>query len=115
MRPIRYILDLPWWAGLAIFLVGNLVVPHYYLIGMPITLFGAWTFSKLLRYDDSDEIGFALVGLPLFFVVMLIPDRYAFETPYVDLLNHITPKVNYAIRASLGMMVSLIAFRGVRR
>ena len=115
MRPIRYILDLPWWIGLAIFLAGNAIVPHLYLIGMPIAIFGAWTFSKLMKYDDWNEIGFAIIGFPLFFLVMLIPDRFAFETPYIDLLNHISPKVNFAVRAALGIMMALVAFRGVRR
>lgn len=115
MRPIRYILDLPWWVGLAIFLAGNAIVPHLYLIGMPMALFGAWTFSKLMKHDDLDEIGFAIIGFPLFFLVMLIPDRFTFETSYIDLLNHISPKVNFAVRAALGIMMALVAFRGVRR
>ncbi len=115
MRPIRYLLDLPWWAGLAIFLAGNLIVPHFYIVGMPICLFGAWTYSKLMKFDDNPAIGYPLFGLPLFFLAMVIPNRFAFETPYVDLLNHITPTVNYAIRAALGMMTSLFACCGLRR
>lgn len=44
MRPIRYILDLPWWVGLAIFMAGNWLVPYSYIAGVPICLFWAWTF-----------------------------------------------------------------------
>jgi hypothetical protein len=51
MRPIRYLLDLPWWAGLLIFLGGNWLTPNLYPAGMPVALFGAWTFSKLLLSD----------------------------------------------------------------
>lgn len=115
MRTIRYILDLPWWAGLAIFLAGNFMVPHVYLLGMPVALFGVWTFSKLMKYHDQPAIGFVLFGLPIFFLVMLIPDRFSFETPYVDLLNHITPRVNSVLRAALGIMTGLFTCCGFRR
>ena len=115
MRPIRYILDLPWWVGLPIFLAGNTIAPHIYLIGMPIALFGAWTFSKLMKFADDPRIGCAIIGFPLFFLAMLIPDRFSLHTPYIDLLNHIAPKVNFTIRAALGMMIALIAFCGIRR
>lgn len=115
MRPLRYLLDLPWWAGLLIFLVGNGFTPQFYAVGMPVALFGAWTFSKLMRYDDHGEIGFAIVGFPLFFLAMLIPACFDFETPVVDLLNHLSPTVTYALRGAFGMGVALLAFQGIRR
>lgn len=115
MRPIRYLLDLPWWAGLLIFLGGNWLTPHLYFAGMPVALFGAWTFSKLLHYDDDPFIAAAIVGVPLFFLVMLIPGRFSFETPIVNLLNHLNSTVTYALRAALGMSSALVAFQGIRK
>jgi len=115
LRPIRYITDLPWWVGLILFLIGNIIVPDHYLVGMPMCLFGAWTFSKLIKYDDYHEVGAAFIGFPVFFLVMLIPDQFTLETPVIDLLNEIPQKVNFTIRAALGMLISLIAFQGVRR
>jgi hypothetical protein len=115
MRPVRYVLDLPWWVGLVIYLAGNAIVPHFYLIGMPIALFGLWTFSKLMKFDHDAAVGFVIFGLPVFLIVMLIPDRFTFETAYINLLNHITPKVNSVLRASLGIMTGLITCCGIRR
>ncbi len=115
MRPIRYLLDLPWWIGLLIFLLGNLLVGHWYIIGLPVCLFGAWTFSKLLTPEDSPEIGCAIVGFPLFFLVMLIPHQFAFETSWASWMNGASPKFLFGIRAALGIGVGFIAFRGVRR
>lgn len=115
MRPIRYILDLPWWIGLIIFLLGNLIVGHYYIVGMPVCLFGAWTFSKLLAPEDYPEVGFAIVGFPLFFLVMLIPYQVAFEAPWGSWLNGVSSKILFGVRAALGIGVGFIAFRGVRR
>lgn len=115
MRPVRYLLDLPWWAGLIIFLIGNWLTPHFYIVGMPTALFGAWTFSKLVHYDDTAEISAAIIGFPLFFLVMLLPVRFGFETPILDWLNQITPTATYAVRAAVGMSTALLAFNGVRR
>jgi hypothetical protein len=77
MRPIHFLFDLPWWTGLLVFLLGNLMVSHWYIVGLPICLFGAWTFSKLLPPVDHPEVGFAIIGFPLFFLAMLIPNGKA--------------------------------------
>lgn len=115
MRPIRYLLDLPWWAGLVIFMAGNWLAPHSYIVGVPVCLFGAWTFSKLLKPNDYAEVGNAIVGFPMFFLVMLIPDKFSFETLILDLLNQLGSTATYGIRAALGIMTGFIAFQGVRR
>ncbi len=115
MRPIRYILDLPWWVGLLIFLIGNLLVEHWYIVGLPVCLFGAWTFSKLLKPTESSDVGPAIVGFPLFFLVMLIPNQFSFETVVLDLLNDMSETVLFGIRAALGIGVGFIAFQGVRK
>jgi hypothetical protein len=115
MRPIRYLFDLPWWTGLLIFLMGNLVVPHWYIPGLFVCLFGGWTFSKLLPPVEDPELFPAVVGFPLFFLIMLIPDKFAFTTPGLDLMNAISPKILYGIRAALGIGVGFIAFQGVRK
>jgi hypothetical protein len=115
MRPIRYLLDLPWWTGLLIFLLGNAMVPYWYIGGLPICLFGAWTFSKLLPPVDHPEVGLAIIGFPLFFLAMLIPDQFAFQSALLDLLNAASPKVLFGIRAALGIGVGFLAFQGVRK
>ena len=115
MRPVHYILDIPWWVVLIIFLLGNLVVGYSYIIGVPICLFGAWTYSKLLPSNESPEVGRAIIGFPLFFLVMLIPDRFSFETVILNLLNGIGQTVLFGIRAALGIGVGFIAFQGVRK
>lgn len=115
MRPIRYVLDLPWWIGLIIFLVGNLIVGHWYVPGVPVCLFGAWTFSKLLTPEDYPEVGFAVVGFPLFFLVMLIPHQFSFEASWASWLNYMSSNVLFGVRAALGIGVGFLAFRGVRR
>ena len=115
MRLIRYILDLPWWVGLAIFMAGNWLVPHAYIIGVPVCLFGAWTFSKLLKPSLFDGPGGAMVGIPLFFLVMLIPNQFSFETVILDLLNELNQTATYGIRAALGIFAGFIAFEGMRK
>jgi len=115
MRLIRYILDLPWWVGLAIFMAGNWLVPHTYIIGVPVCLFGAWTFSKLLKPDDYADVGSAIIGFPLFFLVMLVPNQFSFETVILDLLNDLSTTATFAIRAALGIFTGFIAFQGVRK
>jgi hypothetical protein len=116
MRILRFFLDLPWWAGLPVFLAGTAIVVHWYAIGLMIALFGAWTFSKLLPpdRDAADAIGFTLAGLPLFFFAMLIPAQFCFELPLLDWLNGISPTATYATRSALGLGVALCAFRGFR-
>ena len=115
MRLIRYILDLPWWVGLAIFMAGNWLVPHAYIIGVPVCLFGAWTFSKLLKVDDHPNPWPAIVGFPLFFLVMLVPNQFSFETLIPSLLNDLSQTATFGIRAALGIFTGFIAFQGVRK
>ncbi len=45
---------------------------------------------------------------------MLIPDRFSFETPVIDLLNHLSTTVTYAMRSALGLATSFIAFQSFR-
>lgn len=115
MRPIRYLLDLPWWSGLVIFLVGNLIVGHFYVLGLPVCLFGAWTFSKLLPPRDDPEVACAIIGFPLFFLIMLIPDRFTFANALISWLNHLSPTLLFGVRAALGIGVGFIAFQGTRK
>lgn len=114
MRPIRYLFDLPWWVGLIIFLLGNLIVAHWYIVGLPVCLFGAWTYSKLLPPSDEPNVFAAIVGFPLFFLTMLIPDAFSFDSLLVSWLNGITETVLFGIRAALGIGVGFLAFQGVR-
>jgi hypothetical protein len=114
MRPIKFFFDLPWWTGLPIFLLGTSAVLWFYPIGIIIALFGAWTFFKLMKPADLDGPGFAIVGFPLFFLSMLIPERFSFEMPMIDLLNHLSPTVTYGLRAALGLASSFIAFQSFR-
>lgn len=115
MRPIRYLLDLPWWIGLLIFLMGNFIVGHWYVIGLPVSLFGAWTFSKLLVPKTDPEVGFAIIGFPLFFLVMLVPGQFAFESQWFSWMNGTSETVLFGTRAALGIFAGFIAFQGVRR
>lgn len=115
MRLIRYFLDLPWWAGLGIFMVGNSLVPLTYVAGVPICLFGAWTYSKLLKPNDATQAGFAIIGFPLFFLAMLFPRQFHFEAPVLSLLNELSTTTTYGIRAALGIFTSFVAFQGVRQ
>lgn len=46
---------------------------------------------------------------------MLIPVQFAFTTTGLDLMNAISPKTLYGIRAALGIGVGFIAFQGVRK
>lgn len=115
MRPIRFLIDLPWWTGLVIFLVGNLIVGHSYVLGLPVCLFGAWTFSKLLPPRDYPDVSLAIVGFPLFFLVMLIPARFTFSNTLVFWLNDTSPTVLFGIRAALGIGVGFSTFQGIRK
>ncbi len=115
MRPLHYLFDLPLWTGLLVFLLGNLIVSHWYIVGLPICLFGAWTYSKLLPPVEHPEVGLAIIGFPLFFLAMLIPDRFTFETAWLDFINGTSPKVLFGTRAALGIGVGFLAFQGVRK
>ena len=114
MRLVKFLTDLPWWTGLPIFLIGTGISVLLYPMGILVALFGAWTFYKLMEPSDLKEPGFALIGLPLFFLVMLIPARFSIETPIVDLLNHLSPTATYATRSALGLATALTAFRSFR-
>lgn len=68
MRFIRVVRDLPWWVGLPILLFGNLLSPIPYvgfIMGLMITLFGCWIFSKLLEPDPYAESGRAIMGISI--------------------------------------------------
>ena len=114
MRPLKFLADLPWWTGLPIFLIGTAIVVFLYPLGIVVALFGAWTFFKLTEPDTFKEPGFALVGFPLFFLVMLIPDQFTLQTPVLDFLNHLSATVTYATRSALGLATAFIAFRSFR-
>lgn len=115
MRYFRFLFDLPWWAGLPIFLSGTALVVHWYAIGLIIALFGAWTFSKLLeKHHEFNGIGCTLIGFPLFFFSMLIPHRFSFEFPVLELLNHLSTTATYAARSAFGLASSLIAFQSMK-
>ena len=115
MRPIRYILDLPWWVGMAIFMAGNWVTGHWYVIGVPIGLFGAWTYSKLLKPNDDPDPFPAIIGFPLFFLVMLVPRQFSFDSPWFGWMNGTSETVLFGTRAALGILAGFIAFQGVRK
>ena len=113
-RPFVFLMDLPWWTGLPIFLAGTAVVVHWYAIGVIVALFGAWTFAKLTQPSEFKEIGFAIIGFPLFFASMLIPTRFSIEVPVLDLLNDLSATANFAARSALGLASSFIAFQSFR-
>jgi predicted permease len=78
MRVLRVIRDLPWWVGLPILLFGNLVspIPHIgYIIGLMITLFGCWIFSKLLEPDPDAASGRAIIGIVVVALSLWFLDR----------------------------------------
>ena len=115
MRPIRYIFDLPWWTGLLIFLLGIAIVPYWYIGGLPICLFGTWTYSKLLPPVEHPEVGLAIIGFPLVFLAMLIPAKFAFTDVWLSFMNEFSPKVLYGVRAASGIGIGFLAFQGVRK
>ena len=114
MRPFQFLFDLPWWTGLPVFLAGTALVVHWYAIGVIITLFGAWTFSKLMARGELNGIGFAIAGFPLFFASMLVPRQFAFDLPVLDLLNHLSPTTTYAMRSACGLATALLAFQSLK-
>lgn len=114
MRPLKFLTDLPWWSGLPIFLAGTAATVLFYPLGIIVALFGAWTFYKLMEPSDWKEPGFALIGLPLFFLAMLIPARFSLETPGIDLLNGLSSTATYGIRSAFSLATAFIAFRSFR-
>ena len=121
MRFIRIIFDLPWWSGLPIFLVGCAIVPHFtiigYIVGLVISLFGCWIFSKLLNTDgEFRNISVACIFLTCFMLTMKIPYSFDFATEWLAFLNSMSPTLLYVIRASGGLFFAFLAFvRGFRK
>jgi hypothetical protein len=76
MRPIKYITDLPWWVGLLIFVIGNLILPlglFGYIIGLVLCLFGCFTLAPLLPPDPDASPSRMPLGIALFsFVVGIL-------------------------------------------
>jgi len=106
VRIIRAISDLPWWTGLPIFLVGNLIAPIPYIgfiFGLMICLFGCWIFSKLLKPDPYAESGRAIIGMVFVASSLWFIDRdfidYSFGTLYV-------------IRTVIGLSFGVYGFQG---
>lgn len=110
MRILRAISDLPWWTGLPIFLVGNLLIPFGiwgYITGFIICLFGSWVFSKLLKYVESDcDDSYAIIGISLFASLMFFTKQEFFDLRYDTL---------YGIRTVIGLFLGFNTFRGFRR
>lgn len=118
MKVLRYIFDLPWWTGLPIFLGGNFLFHENYelwgyLMGMGMCLFGGWTFSKLLKYDEFTMSNPAVVGLPL----VLLSGWYL-KNPYVSdicyLINY--PQLEftelYILRSAIMFFLTLYSIKG---
>lgn len=113
MRYIRYILDLPWWIGLPIFLFGNLLVPFgwfFYIIGLMICLFGCWTFSKLLKVNEYADPISAIICIPLVCLVM-----WVFTDQYFNQFMECSFGTLYASRTVLGLFFGLLGFQGFRK
>jgi hypothetical protein len=114
MRILKFLADLPWWTGLPVFLTGTAIVAHWYPVGLIVSLFGAWTFYKLMEPGDFKEPGFALVGFPLFFAAMLIPAKFHTQMPLLGFLNDLSTTVTYATRSALGLVTGFMSFRSFR-
>ena len=113
MRIIRYIFDLPWWVGLPIFLVGNLLVPFglfWYIVGLMISLFGCWTFSKLLKVDEYAESGRAIICIPIFALIMWFANESFINEFVVCSFGTL-----YVLRTVGGLFFGLIGFQGFRK
>jgi hypothetical protein len=113
MRYIRYILDLPWWAGLPIALFGNLLVPFglfWYGIGLMVFLFGCWTFSKLLKEDPHADSGRAIICIPIIALIM-----WFLNEPFVNQMFVCSFGTLFVLRLVGGMFFGLIGFQGFRK
>lgn len=110
---IRFIADLPWWVGLAIFLIANSLIPLGIIglgFGLFFTFLGMWIFSKLLLPDKNPTNLDAIIGLPLFILAMLV---FSGSVQWSWL-----PKdfgILYGIRASLGVLLGLLGFNGFKK
>ena len=113
MRILRAISDLPWWSGLPIFLLGSLIVPYglfWYIIGLMVSLFGCWIFSKLLPPEEYPEAMWGAMGMLAYLMVMLIPN----ELTVLDI--SISTLFLYAVRSALGLFIGFIMFnQGFKR
>jgi hypothetical protein len=112
MRYIHALFDLPWWTGLPIFLLCNIIVPYGlsgYITGCIGCLFGAWIFSKLLNYDVNpdtcDGSGVAISFISLFLGCMYYFTWYCLSWKFDTL---------FVVRTVTGMLTSLIAFGGFK-
>lgn len=106
MRIVRAITDLPWWSGLPIFLVGNLIIPIPYvgfIIGILVCLFGCWIFSKLLKYDEYADSARAIIFIPLMILSLWFINEDFIAWSFGTL---------YTLRLVTGLFFGLIAFQG---
>jgi len=110
MRILRAITDLPWWTGLPIFLLGNILIPFGvwgFISGLIICLLGSWILSKLLSYNEEDaDDSYAIIGIPLFAALMFFTNQKFIEMDYDTL---------YGIRTVLGLFFTLNTFKGFRK
>lgn len=106
MRILRALSDLPWWGGLLIFMMGNLIIPIPYIgfiCGCPACLFGCWVFSKLLKPDDSAQCGRAIICVPLLVLVLWFTNVEFLDWGWGTL---------YTVRLSIGMLLGMCGFQG---
>lgn len=114
MKFIHALFDLPWWTGLPIFLLSNLLIPMGlggYIAGCIGFLFGAWIFSKLVNYTElPDTYGEAIIGFIVFFASM-----YFFASKVsLPPLSLLETNGLYVTRTVLGLASSLVAFEGFK-
>lgn len=115
MRFIHALFDLPWWTGLPIFFLCNLLVPvgmYGYIGGSIGCLFGAWIFSKLISYVTSkDGSAPVIVCLPIFFGSM-----YFFANNNIGYYtgHNLSYEALFVVRTVIGLMASLTAFEGFK-
>lgn len=114
MRILRAISDLPWWMGLLIFLVGNLIIPFGsfgYIVGIIPCLFGCWIFSKLVKPDPYAEGGRAIMFLPLTILALwvLTPGPLSYVGLQFEFLTL------YVLRIFFGVGCGFTAFQGFNK
>ena len=118
MRIIRYIFDLPWWAGLFIFMGANFILPYekYWLIGFPICLFGAWTFSKLVSPLEKPRVKNAIVGIVIFPLFLYVTSlRYQEIIDYFQWTEQKWFLVEYIVRMAGGLGIGFYFSLGLRK
>jgi hypothetical protein len=114
MKILSYLFNLPWWTGLPIMLGGGFLFDYAlwgYLTGLSVFLFGVWTFSKLLKFDEKPESTPAIIGLPS---ILLI--AWFMKEPYVNgILDCIGCSLQYVelyvIRTAILFSISLYSIR----